>query len=447
MTISIKNLSSEYRFENMSNLFELDKISQTYLKPDGSKSKILDKISFNIQSGKIIALLGKSGCGKSSLLRIIAGISSPSHGRTKFNRSFGSTGFGISMVFQTFALFPWMTVLENVELGLEALDLPKDEIRERALKAVDLIGLDGFESAYPKELSGGMKQRVGFARALVVNPEILLMDEPFSALDILTSDTLKNDFLDLWSSKKTPLRSVVIVTHSIEEAVVMADRVIVLGSNPGHIVSDIEIDIERPRDIHSPYCQKIIGEIYSEMTNASQKSSLDTKYLNQLKVDKLPLASPNKLAALTLILISPSLKNSANLSDLVKTLNISTVEVIHLAEALCILGLASMTRETIKLSKEGKKFALGDIDERKKIFAQQLLVHVSLASYILNILRERSDRKANKIRFQSQLEDQLSHEDANITMKAIIAWGRYGEIFSYDADKQIFTLEQETNIS
>ena len=250
------------------NLIELSSITQSFTKPDGHIQKILDQISFNVKEREILAILGKSGCGKSTLLRIIAGLVKPSRGKVKYNNETTDKTFGISMIFQSFALFPWLTVLENVELGLEAMDIPRMERRKKALEAIDLIGLDGFESAMPRELSGGMKQRVGFARALVVEPQVMLMDEPFSALDILTSDTLKNDFLDLWVAKKTNLKSVIIVTHSIEEAVMMADRVLILASNPGRVVSELKINLSRPRHAHTPEFQELVDQIYSKMSEA-----------------------------------------------------------------------------------------------------------------------------------------------------------------------------------
>ena len=222
------------------NLIELLSVTQSFAKDDSQNQKILDQINFNVKDGEILAIVGKSGCGKSTLLRIIAKLINPSRGKVNFNYEANDKTFDISMIFQSFALFPWLTVLENVELGLEAMNIPAAERRKKALEAIDLIGLDGFESAMPRELSGGMKQRVGFARALVVNPKVILMDEPFSALDILTSNSLKNDFLDLWVAKKTGLKAVIIVTHSIEEAVMMADRVLILASNPGRVVSELK---------------------------------------------------------------------------------------------------------------------------------------------------------------------------------------------------------------
>jgi NitT/TauT family transport system ATP-binding protein len=425
------------------NLFELNNVTQVFNKADGSKQKILDKVSLNIKPCEIIALLGKSGCGKSTLLRLIAGIIQPCKGRVKFYPDDDDKSFGISMVFQNFALFPWMTVFENVELGLESMNISKDERKVRALAAIDLIGLDGFESAYPRELSGGMQQRVGFARALVVNPEILLMDEPFSSLDALTSDALKNDFLDLWISKKTSLKAVVLVTHSIEEAVLMADRIIILGSNPGHIVSEYIVPMNRPRNIHDREFLKIVDKIYAQMTDANQKAIVaNRKNLGDLQIgQKLPLVSPNQLAALASSLNLPPFEGSADLADLVKILHLSTEEIFHISEGLSILKLASEGGGKIKLNKEGKAFAKADSEGRKKIFSKCITLNVPLAAYILKVLHERVGNKAPKNRFQKHLENNLSHEDANITIKTIIAWGRYGEIFSYDDNKQIFSLD------
>lgn len=425
------------------NLFELRQVSYSVAKQDGSKQNILDKISFNVEKGEIAAILGKSGCGKSTLLRIIAGIVNPTKGKTKFYQDNDEQSFGISMVFQTFALFPWMTVLENVELGLEAMNIPIDERRSRALKAIDQIGLDGFESAYPRELSGGMKQRVGFARALVVNPEILLLDEPFSALDVLTTQVLKNDFLELWNSKNTSLKAAIIVMHNIEEVVMMADRAVIMGSNPGCILNEIEIDLPRPRNSESSDFKKLVDKIYTAMSNATHKVSpviKKTNDENKLGI-KLPRVSPHQLAAVAHSLTLPVFKGTADLPSLAKNLHVGTEELFKIVEALSILKLATIKSGTIKLNKDGKIFALGNLEQRKKIFATNLSEHVPLVSYILSILAERPDNKAKKIRFQSHIEDTLSRNDANATMQTVIGWGRYAELFSYDDNKQMFSLD------
>ena len=392
------------------NLIELSSITQSFTKPDGNIQKILDQISFNIKEGEILAILGKSGCGKSTLLRIIAGLIKPSRGKVKYNHEATDKTFGISMIFQSFALFPWLTVFENVELGLEAMDVPRIERRKKALEAIDLIGLDGFESAMPRELSGGMKQRVGFARALVVEPKVMLMDEPFSALDILTSDTLKNDFLDLWVAKKTNLKSVIIVTHSIEEAVMMADRVLILASNPGRVVSELKINLSRPRHAHTPEFQELVDQIYTKMSEAGKQIFEDkAKKIHEHDITQnLIYTSPNQLAALTGTLAAPPYNGSGDLADLVKALQIKTFDVIHISEALSILKFATVTEGNIKLTKTGKLFATTELEERKRIFAEQLLKNVPLASYIVNVLNGRADNKAPKSRFLTHLEDQLS---------------------------------------
>lgn len=425
------------------NLIELSSITQSFTKPDGNIQKILDQISFNVKEGEILAILGKSGCGKSTLLRIIAGLIKPSRGKVKYNNETTDKTFGISMIFQSFALFPWLTVLENVELGLEAMDIPRMERRKKALEAIDLIGLDGFESAMPRELSGGMKQRVGFARALVVEPQVMLMDEPFSALDILTSDTLKNDFLDLWVAKKTNLKSVIIVTHSIEEAVMMADRVLILASNPGRVVSELKITLTRPRHAHTPEFQELVDQIYSKMSEAGKQIFEDkAKKIHEHDITQnLIYTSPNQLASITGTLAAPPYNGSGDLADLVKALQIKTFDVIHISEALSILKFATVNEGNIKLTKIGKLFATTELEERKRIFAEQLLKNVPLASYIVNVLNSRADNKAPKSRFLTHLEDQLSTSEASTALKAIIVAGRYAELFSYDDNKQLFSLD------
>lgn len=240
-------------------LITIKGVSREFPKANGDNLLVLEDVDLTIPSGEIVGLLGRSGSGKSTLLRIIAGLSSPSSGEALYRgKPISGPPKGLAMVFQSFALFPWLTVLQNVELGLEALGVDADERRSRALAAIDLIGLDGFESAYPKELSGGMRQRVGFARALVVHPEIMLMDEPFSALDVLTAETLRTDIIDLWVEGRLPMKSVLIVTHNIEEAVLMCDRILVFSSNPGRIASEMRVDLPHPRNRLDPAFRKLV---------------------------------------------------------------------------------------------------------------------------------------------------------------------------------------------
>ena len=248
-------------------LLDIHGLQQSFPRADGGEHLVLDGVELSLTQGQIVGLLGRTGSGKSTLLRLIAGLAQPSGGTvTYLGDPVHAPAPGIAMVFQSFALFPWLTVLENVQLGLEALGLPEAEIRKRALAAIDLIGLDGYESAYPRELSGGMRQRVGFARALVVHPNILLMDEPFSALDVLTAETLRTDFLELWGDGKLPIKGVIMVTHNIEEAVLMCDRILLFSSNPGRITSEIAVDLKQPRNRLDPQFRDLVEKIYVAMT-------------------------------------------------------------------------------------------------------------------------------------------------------------------------------------
>src|SRR5271156_5060979 len=252
---------------NNPNLLEIHGVCRSFPKGSGEQLLVLEKVDLTIRAGEIVGLLGRSGSGKSTLLRIIAGLVTPSSGDAKCRgETIVGPPNGVSMVFQSFALFPWLTVLQNVELGLEALGIDAAERRKRALAAIDLIGLDGFESAYPKELSGGMRQRVGFARALVVHPDLLLMDEPFSALDVLTAETLRTDLIDLWIEGRLPIKSVLMVTHNIEEAVLMCDRILVFSSNPGRVSQELRVPFAHPRNRHDAAFRKFVDDIYALMT-------------------------------------------------------------------------------------------------------------------------------------------------------------------------------------
>ena len=348
------------------------------------------------------------------------------------------------MVFQTFALFPWLTVLQNVELGLEALGVPDKEMRKRALEAIDLIGLDGYESAYPRELSGGMKQRVGFARALVVNPSILLMDEPFSALDVLTAETLKTDFLDLWIERKMPLKSVLLVTHNIEEAVFMSDRILIFSSNPGKIAAEIKVDLPHPRDRQSPEFMAMVEQIYTLMTSGMRKRDFSTSANKAHEItmhDNLPRVSPNQLAGLMEALAAAPYNGRADLPALDQDLGMGTEEVLHLVEALRILKFADVAEGDIHLTAAGHIFADADTQKRKAIFAEHLIQSIPLAAYVYRVLQGRPGNHAPRIRFLTQLEDHMTEEDATEALAAITSWGRYAELFAYNDNSEMYSLE------
>jgi len=402
---------------------------------------VLDDVDVSLKDGEIVALLGRSGSGKSTLLRIIAGLIKPSAGEVTYRGELlKGPADGVAMVFQTFALFPWLTVLQNVEAGLEALGVEPKESRKRALAAIDLIGLDGFESAYPRELSGGMRQRVGFARALVVDPTILLMDEPFSALDVLTAETLRTDLLDLWTEKKLPTKSVLLVTHNIEEAVFMADRILVFSSNPGRVAAEIKVPFPHPRNRLDPIFRQMVDEIYAKMT---ARPAPDSKgKIKGVEIGTwIPRVSTNIMAGLIETVAAAPYSGRADLPEIARSLQLEGDDLFPAAEALQNLGFAEVREGDIHLTMPGRVFAEADTQQRKRMFSDHLLRFFPLASHIRRVLDERPGHRAPRVRFEQELEDYLSDDAAEETIDTIINWGRYGEIFSYEDQAEMFSLE------
>ncbi|MBN9425371.1 MAG: nitrate/sulfonate/bicarbonate ABC transporter ATP-binding protein, partial [Burkholderiales bacterium] len=417
-------------------LLAIQGIRKSFPRPDGGELLVLDGIDLTLKEGEIVGLLGRSGSGKSTLLRLIAGLSAPAAGSiTYLGREVAGPPPGIAMVFQGFALFPWLTVLENVQLGLEALGLPSDEIRRRAIEAIDLIGLDGFESAYPRELSGGMRQRVGFARALVVHPNILLMDEPFSALDVLTAETLRTDFLDLWAEGQLPIKGVILVTHNIEEAVLMCDRILVFGSNPGRILNQIQVELPHPRARLDPAFRDLVERIYVEMTNqaaAAPAGRRAERFPGAGIGTILPLVSSNLLAGLLEAVAAAPYQGKADLPVIAASLHMEIDDLFPVAETLQMLRFAEVAGGDIRLTAEGQQFASLDTDQRKRLFARHLLTYVALAGHIRHVLDERPEHRAPWSRFADELEDHMSPATAERSLRAVIDLGRYAEVFAYD---------------
>ena len=347
------------------------------------------------------------------------------------------------MVFQSFALFPWLTVLENVRLGLESLGLPEADIRRRALDAIDLIGLDGYEAAYPRELSGGMRQRVGFARALVVHPNVLLMDEPFSALDVLTAETLRTDFLDLWCEGQLPIKGAILVTHNIEEAVLMCDRILLFSTNPGRIVSDIRVDLAQPRHRLAPDFRALVERIYVEMTArpGAERAGRAERFAGTGIGTVLPRISTNLLAGLLERVASPAHGGKADLPEIASDLHMEVDDLFPVAETLQMLRLAEVEGGDIRLTDTGRSFADAPLDGRKRLFQRQLLSYVPLAAHIRKVLDDRASHTAPRSRFLDELEDYMAADAAEQTLRAVISWGRYAEAFAYDDQGQVFSLE------
>jgi len=415
---------------NLAPLLDVHGVCKSFRKPDGDELVVLENVNVTLRPGEIVGLLGRSGSGKSTLLRVIAGLDDPSAGVVDYlGQPVAGPASGIAMVFQSFALFPWLTVLENVQLGLEALGVPEAEMRKRSLQAIDLIGLDGFESAYPRELSGGMRQRVGFARALVVHPNILLMDEPFSALDVLTAETLRSDFLDLWGEGQLPIKSVLLVTHNIEEAVQMCDRMLIFSTHPGRVVSEIPVDLPQPRHTHDPRFQALIDRVYVEMTakprGEARAGARSERFAGTGIGTQLTHVSSNVLMGLMETVNEPPYGGKADLPAIAEEQHLEVDDLFPAAEALQMLRFAEVEGGDIKLTEAGMQFARSETDERKKLFARHLVTYVPLAAHVRRVLDEHY----------------MAEEAAEQTLRTIISWGRYAELFAYDDNRQAFSLE------
>jgi len=435
-------------------IIEAVAVEKSYPQPDGTRVQVVGATSLAVESGKIIALLGPSGCGKSTLLRILTGLSQPSAGQILWHgKPLDGQTPNVAIVFQSFALFPWLTVLGNVEAPLEAKGVPAVERRKRALRTLDTVGLDGFETAYPKELSGGMKQRVGFARALVVEPEVLFMDEPFSALDVLTAENLRGELLELWLNKKMPTSAIFIVTHNIEEAVMLADRVMVLGRNPARVRSDFNIRLKHPRDRKSARFVELVDYIYKVMTEPEVEHALpDAEATAEIilptggltkdilkkqeaplrtgKYQMLPHARVGGIAGLTELLRDRG--GREDLFRLSEELVMDVEDLLPILEACVLLGFAWLKEGDVQITPQGIQFADADIQQRKVLFRQAALEHATILKQIDSILKRKADHSIADEFFHDILDEHFSEEEVQRQFETAMNWGRYAEIFDYD---------------
>ena len=427
-------------------LISVRSLSKSFAGPAGRPIPVLEDITLDVAEGEFVALLGRSGSGKSTLLRCIAGLMAPTAGEVRFRgQPLTGTNRETSMVFQTFALMPWLTVQQNVELGLEARGVAPDERDERALRAIDIVGLDGYESAYPKELSGGMRQRVGFARALVVEPAALLMDEPFSALDVLTSENLRGELLELWEGHKFPTKTIVMVTHNIEEAVLLADRILVLGTNPGQIRSDMINPLPRPRRRRTPDFDDLVDQIYRMMTRRvveAEEPATVSGPAGTVGDTPLPQATVDGLSGLAEILLARH-GGAADLADLADSLGLEVDDLLPLVDALVMLAFADLRSDRLELTGSGQVFAGASIQDSKEIFARACLDQAPLVRTIYRSLRGTKDGTLPAGFFTDILRTSFGEEDANTQLDVAINWGRYAELYDYDAARgQIIREEQ-----
>jgi NitT/TauT family transport system ATP-binding protein len=431
-------------------IIRAQKVEKYYAQPSENRIQVIAPTDLSIVPGEIVALLGPSGSGKSTLLRMLSGLSKPSAGEVFWHeKPVGTVEMSVSIVFQSFALFPWLTVLENVEAPLIAKGMAAEERRERSLKILETVGLDGFQSAFPKELSGGMRQRVGFARALVVEPEVLFMDEPFSALDVLTAENLRSELLELWHKKTIPTQSIFIVTHNIEEAVLLADRIIVLGRNPGHVRTDFRVEIAHPRDRKAPMFTHLVDFIYKVLTRpdvqADAPERLEVRDQRQMHYQMLPHARPGGIAGLLELLIDKNGRD--DIYRLADDLAFEIDDLLPIVDAAALLGFLKVEEGDAVITPTGRAFAESEIQQQKELFRQAAIENVLLLRQITRALDTKSNHTVPEEFFLDMLDEQFSQEETLRQLETAINWGRYSELFDFDASRRRFVrpeAEEET---
>ena len=425
-------------------IIRAERIEKYYAQPSQNRIQVFSATDLSIVPGEIVALLGPSGSGKSTMLRMLSGLSKPSAGQVFWHeKPIGEAEINVSIVFQSFALFPWLTVLENVEAPLQARGAGPEERRARSMRMLDTVGLDGFESAYPKELSGGMKQRVGFARALVVEPEVLFMDEPFSALDVLTAENLRSELLELWAKKTMPTRCVFIVTHNIEEAVLLADRIIVLGRNPGHIRTDFRVQIPQPRDRKAEAFTQLVDFIYKVLTRpdvapTEAPTGPRVRDQRQMKYQMLPHARPGGVAGLLELLLDKNGRD--DIYRLADDLAFEIDDLLPIVDAAQLLGFLKVEEGDASITERGAEYANSEILRQKEIFRDAALENVLLLRQIRRALDAKSDHTVPEEFFLDMLDEQFSDEESKRQIETAVTWGRYGEIFDFDAARRRFVM-------
>jgi NitT/TauT family transport system ATP-binding protein len=432
-------------------IIQASKVEKFYGEHDANTIPVIAPTDLSVVPGQVLALLGPSGSGKSTLLRMLTGLTLPSAGDVLWHgKPVSECAPNVAIVFQSFALFPWLTVFENVEAPLKARGVNAFERRKRSLKILDTVGLDGFEQAYPKELSGGMKQRVGFARALVVEPEVLFMDEPFSALDVLTAENLRSELLELWGKRAIPTKAIFIVTHNIEEAVLLADRIIVLGKNPGCIRTDFELTMPRPRDRKSNEFTNYVDYIYKVLTSPSVQPGLPVLPEPIIPLAKtpraayqmLPHARPGGIAGL-LELVDEKTNGRDDIYRLADDLAFEIDDLLPIVDAAQMLGFLKVEEGDAQITAEGREFANAEILRQKELFRRAVLVHATIVRQITRTLESKRDHSAPEDLFHDLLDEHFSEQEGDRQMETAISWGRYAELFEYDAKRRRLYLHDD----
>ncbi|MBC7715051.1 MAG: nitrate/sulfonate/bicarbonate ABC transporter ATP-binding protein [Rhizobacter sp.] len=437
-------------------LTSLEKVSKTYNLENDQDVLILKDINLTVKEGEFIALLGQSGSGKSTILRIMSGLIPPSTGRVIHNEEvLDDVNSDVAIVFQSFALYPWLSVAENVRIGLNQRKLTKTEEDSEIENALDLIGLGGHENAYPKELSGGMRQRVGFARALVAKPEILAMDEPFSALDVFTARNLRAEIIRLWQNGNAGFKSAFMVTHNIQDAVAMASRILILSSNPGSVVYDIKNELSYPRDEKSFEFQARVDEIHDMITSLTlpdkdkdyEKSFIMPKDLKEgpstelsHRIESIPAVTAGRMIGLLEMIAND--KGLVDIFDLSAQMREEFGLTISVTKALELLDLVETPKHDVVLTQLGHQLVISNTLDRKIIFRDQIK-KLNLFKIILNKLEMQTE--VSEVALQEEIADKLPYENADKIFDTIVDWGRFAEILDYDINRKVIYAPEEEN--
>jgi NitT/TauT family transport system ATP-binding protein len=427
--------------ETNTNLLSAESVSRTFPLPAGGEQTVLEKVTLSIDQGEVVALLGRSGSGKSTLLRILAGLIEPTHGQVlRKGQPLRGPNPDVAMVFQSFALLPWLTVQENAELGLIARGASRDAAEKEALHALGMVGLEGFEGAYPKELSGGMRQRVGFARAFVMKPDVLMMDEPFSALDVLTAENLRGEISDLWEKGSFPSRSILVVTHNIEEAILLADRIVVLGTNPGRIRGEVRVEIPRPRDKNGPRFRALVDYVYTIMTNPEAPIEDLPATEPSRRFTMLPHARAGGISGLLEVINERG--GREDLPKLANDLRLEIDDLLPAVDASAMLGFAAVEQGDVIITPIGTEFATAGVHRSHEIFKEQLIDRVPLVNAVVGMLEQKRDGRIGKEFLLDILDEHFSDAEAEKQFQTLVDWGRYAQLFEYDADEERLYLPE-----
>jgi NitT/TauT family transport system ATP-binding protein len=428
-------------------IIRAERVEKYYAQPSENRIQVISPTDLSIVAGQIVALLGPSGSGKSTLLRMLTGLSAPSAGQVYWHeKPVATADMNVSIVFQSFALFPWLTVLENVEAPLKARGMEAAERRRRTLAILDTVGLDGFQAAYPKELSGGMRQRVGFARALVVEPEVLFMDEPFSALDVLTAENLRSELLELWQKKTIPTQAIFLVTHNIEEAVLLADRIIVLGRNPGRVRTDFEVSLPHPRDRKGPAFHQLVDYIYKVLTQPDEQppqlpQAPGAQPRSPKQYQMLPHARPGGIAGLLELLEDHSGKY--DMYRLADDLGFEIDHLLPIVDAAQLLGFLTISEGAACITPAGAAYANSEIQRQKELFRQAAIERVLLVRQIVRAIEAKSDHTVPDEFFHDMLDEQFTEEETIRQLETAVNWGRYAELYDFDAARRRFVQAEK----